>query len=136
MALSQDRNTPNLPRGFRVVPVAANTKIFAGSLVAINASNYAVPGSVSTTLKGLGRAECFADNSAGAAGDISVEVRPGIFKFKNSASADAISRKDIGKTCFIVDDETVALTNGTNTRSEAGRIYDVDSDGGVWVDFY
>ena len=29
--------------------------------------------------------------------------------------------------------EKQAKTNGTNTRSKAGKIYDVDADGGVWV---
>ena len=41
---------------------------------------------------------------------------------------------DIGKDCFIVDDQTVAKTNGANTRSRAGKVFDVDADG-VWVDF-
>jgi len=38
----------------------------------------------------------------------------------------------LGKTCYIVDDETVAKTNGTNTRSAAGTVVGVESDG-VWV---
>jgi len=32
-----------------------------------------------------------------------------------------------------VDDNTVALTSAVNTRSRAGRIYQVDADGSVWV---
>jgi hypothetical protein len=51
----------------------------------------------------------------------------------NSSDADAISTANIGADCYIVDDQTVALTNGTNTRSVAGKIFDVDS-AGVWVD--
>lgn len=39
---------------------------------------------------------------------------------------------DIGSDCYIVDDQTVAKTNGTNTRSVAGKIMDVDAQG-VWV---
>ena len=31
-------------------------------------------------------------------------------------------------------DQTVAKTNGGNTRSRAGKVFDVDADG-VWVDF-
>ena len=34
--------------------------------------------------------------------------------------------------CYVVDDETVAKTNGTNTRSRAGVVVDVDAQG-VWV---
>ena len=32
-----------------------------------------------------------------------------------------------------MDDNTVALTSAVNTRSRAGRIYQVDADGSVWV---
>ncbi len=36
---------------------------------------------------------------------------------------------DIGKLCFIVDDCTVAKTNGSATRSRAGTVEDVDASG-------
>lgn len=134
-ALTQDRNT--LRRDGRQIepPVAAATKIFGGSIVCINtATGYAVPGSTSTTLKAAGVAEDRADNSAGAAGDIRVRLRKGPHRFANSASADLITLADIGADCYIVDDQTVAKTSGTNTRSVAGKVFDVDADG-VWVDF-
>jgi hypothetical protein len=67
------------------------------------------------------------------AGATRVKVRRGCFKLNNSASADLIALKDVGQQCFIVDNDTVALTNGTNTRSVCGIIRDVDSTG-VWVD--
>ena len=51
----------------------------------------------------------------------------------NSAAGDAITRAEIGDVCYIVDDETVAKTNGTSTRSAAGTIRDVDAQG-VWVE--
>lgn len=133
-ALTQDRKTPMKAGDMLVLPVAASTKIFAGSLVAINASGYAVPGSTSTTLKGAGRAEQAVDNSGGSAGALTVEVRKGVFLFGNSASADLITIADIGNDCYIVDDQTVAKTNGSATRSVAGKIFDVDASG-VWVKF-
>jgi hypothetical protein len=34
----------------------------------------------------------------------------------------------------VVDDQTVAKTNGSSSRSVAGIIRDVDADG-VWVEF-
>jgi hypothetical protein len=37
-----------------------------------------------------------------------------------------------GNDCYLVDDQTVAKTSATNTRSVAGKIVDVDSQG-VWV---
>ena len=41
---------------------------------------------------------------------------------------------DVGKPCFIVDDHTVAKTDGTGTRSIAGFIEQVD-DQSVWLRF-
>ena len=73
-----------------------------------------------------------ANNGSGSAGDINVETERGVFRFENSASADAITRAEIGDTAYIVDDQTVAKTNGSSTRSAAGTIVDVDAQG-VWV---
>lgn len=132
MALTADRNTPMMAGEMISVPVAASTKIYAGSLVAASATGYATPGAVATTLTALGRAEEYVDNSAGAAGAKRVVIRRrACFKFKNHA-ADLVVQADLGKTCYIVDDETVAKTNGTNTRSAAGTVLGVETDG-VWV---
>ena len=131
-ALTQDRNTPRRVGEIFNAPVAATTKIYAGSLVCLNASGYAVPGSVATTLVPVGRATAQVDNSSGSNGDMAIEIERGIFRFGNSASSDLIARTEIGSVAYIVDDQTVAKTNGTNTRSRAGFIVDVDSDG-VWI---
>ena len=45
----------------------------------------------------------------------------------------SVVQADLGKTCYIVDDETVAKTDGTATRSAAGKVVGLDSDG-VWVE--
>lgn len=132
MALSAPRNTLTKGRDLLVAPVAAATVIHAGALVALNASGLAVPGSVAATLTAAGRAEESADNSAGAASAISVTVRRGVFLFKNHG-ADPVVQADVLKDCFIVDDETVAKTNGTNTRSKAGKVVEVETTG-VWVE--
>lgn len=138
MALTADRDTKRRDGNEFDLPVLGATKIYAGALVAIIASstgaNYAKPGATATNLRGIGVAKELADNSAGADGAINVKVRRGTFLFKNSSAGDAIARADIGADCYIVDDETVAKTNGTNTRSVAGKIRDVDSSG-VWVEF-
>lgn len=114
--------------------VAATKKIFEGSLVCLSATGFATPGAVATTLKADGVALTTVDNTSGADGAVSVEVRKGTYRFANSAADDAITRADIGNNCFVVDDQTVAKTNGTNTRSVAGLIVDVDAQG-VWVKF-
>jgi hypothetical protein len=134
VALTTDRSTPRRDGTNYSDPVAAGKKLFAGALVCLDAAGNATPGVTAVGLKGVGRARVLADNSAGAAGAISVETETGIFRFANSAAADLIIRTDIGATCFVVDDQTVAKTNGGATRSTAGIIADVDAQG-VWVRF-
>ena len=128
-ALVQDRQTPQRPGTEFNRPVAASTKIHAGSLVALNASGYLVPGSVSTTLTVQGRAEEAVDNSAGGNGDATCQVRRGTFRYENDGT---VALADIGKTAYIVDDQTVADNDGSSARSAAGVIEDLDADG-VWV---
>ncbi|SOD42323.1 hypothetical protein [Nitrosovibrio sp. Nv4] len=130
-ALAADRNTPMKDGELISVSVAAAVKIYAGSLVAVNASGYATPGALAATLTYLGRAEEQVDNT-GADGAKSVLVRVGkTFKWLNHG-ADPVVQADLGKPCYIVDDQTVAKTNGNGTRSAAGTVIAIDSDG-VWV---
>lgn len=131
MALTRDRNTPEREARLTPHPVAATKKIYAGSLVVLNAAGYAEPGSTATTLTAVGRAEAQVDNSAGANGAKTITVRRGVFCFANAA--DAVTRAEIGKSCYVVDDYSVAKTDGTGTRSVAGKVIDLTSEG-VWVE--
>lgn len=132
MALTADRNTPLKDVDLIAVPVAANVKIFAGSLVAASVLGLATPGAVSSSLTYLGRAEAMVDNTGGAASAKTVMVRRNkAFKFGNAA-ADAVTQAALGKPCYIYDDYQVALTNGNGTRSVAGIVLGVEADG-VWI---
>lgn len=128
-ALTKDRDTARRQGEDFQHPVAAAKKIFAGSIVMLNATGYATPGAVATTLKPAGVAQEQVDNSAGADGDVNVNVRKGVFRFANDGT---VARADIGGTAYVVDDQTVADNDGTGTRSALGEIVDVDSVG-VWV---
>jgi hypothetical protein len=99
-----------------------------------NATGYLTKGQTALNLVGVGRAE---QNVLGGTnpGDVTLNVREGIFMFANSASADQITIADIGKVAYCVDDQTVAKTNGTNTRSPAGIVHAIDTTGAVWVRF-
>lgn len=133
-ALTADRLTPRRD-GKRVsLPVAASTRLYAGSLVCLNATGYATKGAISTTLKAVGVAVEAADNSGGANGAINVEVERGTWRFGNSSGGDLIALADVGSVCYVVDDQTVAKTHNGNTRSVAGTVRDVDA-AGVWVEF-
>jgi hypothetical protein len=133
VALTAERDTVQRSGAVFSRGVAANAVIYAGALVALNASGFLVPGTAATTLKADGKA---AETVRGTAvnGEVTCQVERGVFRFANSAAGDAITRADIGNDCFIVDDDQVARTNGSGTRSIAGRIEDVDAQG-VWVRF-
>jgi len=131
VALTTERNTRLRIGDLRREPVAATIKIWGGSLVMRNAAGFLTKGATATGCVGVGRAEATVDNT-GAAGALSLDYRIGIFLFANSAAGDLITVADIGKPCFIVDDQTVAKTDGTATRSRAGIVDGVDTTG-VWV---
>lgn len=133
MALTSDRNTPYKDGELLPVPVAAGAECFAGGIAVADANGYAAPGSTATGLTYLGRFDEYVDNTGGADGDKTVNVRRGkAFRWSNSGS-DPVAQANFGQTCYIEDDETVAATDGTGTRSAAGIVVGVDSDG-VWVE--
>lgn len=130
-ALTEERkSTAEKKDGLRRFDMAV-AKAFKGGLTVLDASGNAKPGETATGLTAVGRAEETVDNSGGAAGDKKIDVKAGIFPWANSG-ADPIDKSHIEGTAYIVDDQTVAATDGTSTRSAAGRIVDVDDDG-VWV---
>ena len=130
-ALTAERNTPRRSGDRISLGIAANKKIYAGSLVARDASGYATPGATAADILGVGRAKETVDNTGGAAGALRVEIEKGVFQFANSAGGP-ITIADIGNTCYIEDDQTVSKTDVS--QSVAGTIEDVDANG-VWVRF-
>lgn len=131
-AAIQARDTSDREGLLVTVPVKANTKIFQGTLV-VSDAGFAAPGRTALNLLVIGRAESTVDNTGGAAGAVSVQVRRGTFKFDNDG-ADLVAQANFFADGFITDDQTVCKTNGGGTKSRAGRILGVDLDGGVWVD--
>jgi len=131
-ALTADRNTPELEPGEREGVLGASQAIFAGSILMRNASGHLIKGATATGSRGVGRAE--KRGASTTAGVTAQRYRPGIFRFANSTAGDLIATADIGAACYIVDDQTVAKTDGTGTRSPAGIIDGVDAQG-VWVRF-
>lgn len=132
-AASKDRNTPRRIAERFSAPVAAAKKIYAGTLVALNAAGNAVPGATALNLTALGMALHQVDNTTGDDGDQTIEVQAGAnaYRFANDGT---VTRADIGATAYIVDDQTVANADGGGTRSAAGTIVDLDADG-VWIQF-
>lgn len=130
MATSGERNTPQRAGDFYSYDLAVDAKINKGAIVCLEAG-LAKAGFVAAGLIVRGIA---AESVDYAAGDRQVQVRRGVFRFKNSAAADEIVAADIGRDCYLVDDETVAKTHATNTRSVAGKVQDVEG-ANVWIEF-
>lgn len=129
--LNSARSTPERAGDILSFPVAASVKPIQGGL-AVLAAGYVKPGVAATGLIAVGRFEQTVDNGSGSAGAKTALVRPGIFKFDNSADADLIAQAEVGTTCYVVDDHTVAKTDGSGGRSAAGKVVAVETDG-VWV---
>jgi hypothetical protein len=107
---------------------AASTTFYKGSLVMFDQSAGTVQkATASTDSIALGR--CEEDYTTNASETKVLDIRCGIFEFENSSAGDAIANDDAGKLCYMVDDQTVALTDGTGTRSVAGRVVKVVSTG-------
>jgi hypothetical protein len=111
--------------GLQGYSVKASTKILKGAIVVKDATGYALSGATATGLIALGVARETADNTSGSNGDKIVTCDVGEFEFANSAAGDAITLADIGADAYIVDNQTVAKTDGTGTRSRAGKIINV-----------
>ncbi|OCJ24600.1 hypothetical protein [Serratia sp. 14-2641] len=122
-----DRNTLRRDGLLFPVPMAANTEIFGGHIVCVNAAGYAVPGA--NGLTPLGVSDGYTDNSAGNAGDEVVLVSRGrSFNFANSTS-DPVTQVMVGQSCYIADSTTVQKTAA---GTALGTVLGVDVDG-VWV---
>lgn len=131
MPLTADRNTPYKQTDLVVIGVGAGVRIFAGSLIALSATGFAIPGKTATGLTYAGRAEESVDNTVGADGAVSVTVyRNHAFKWANDGT---VTQARMLKPAYIVDDATVSATDGTGTRSAAGLVVGIDSDG-VWIE--
>lgn len=127
MALTSGRNTVEISDGkILILPVKANTKIYEGSIVMVDAG-FAVQGKKAVDLIAAGRAEEFIDNTGagGINGAKSIKVRRGVFKYSNDTT-NPVTEADILKECYVLDDETVTmLSTGT---SKAGKVLGLDND--------
>lgn len=130
-ALSTDRNTPRKGILRQVAyPVKASTVIYGGSIVAIDATGYAVPAADAANLKVVGVADERADNSAGASGAIDCKVIHGTFKVANNGT-NPVVQATVGAAPQIADDQTVRASGATNANT-AGIVDRLEADG-VWI---
>lgn len=100
---------------------AEGAVIYTGAITALNADGKAVPASDSASLAVAGICQ-------GRAEDGSVIIRSGVFLLDNGTGSDALTAADIGKIVYVIDDQTVGKTGGTN-KVAAGILRAVDSAG-------
>jgi hypothetical protein len=112
-------------------PVAAATKIFAGSLVCVNAEGLAVPAADTSGYTFVGVAQEQVDNNSGSAGDKVVRVRrTGVFEFDAANLAQAM----VGQPMFAVDDQTFADAAGATNDVKVGVLVKYVSVSKGWID--
>ncbi len=135
-ALTGDRPLVKRHFGDRNFPVAGNVCLYENAMVALTTGGLLRPAGLAGTDVVVGVAKRRYDNRGGAPNAISAEVESdSVRPMFNSAGGDTITLTDIGKPCYAVDDQTVALTDGGGgARAQAGIIHQV-TEAGVWVRF-
>jgi len=130
-ALTRDRAT-SYREGIEVeFPVAAATKIYAGSMVCVNAAGFAVPAADTSGYRFAGVALEQVDNTAGADGVKMIRLRrTGVFEF----DAAALSQAKVGNAMYSVDDQTFADTTGVTNHIEVGVLVKYVSATKGWID--
>ncbi len=128
-ALTNSRNTPEMADGGRMqaYPVEANTTIYLGGIVALNANGNAVPATSVAGLRIVGRAERVHDgipgqnavNNPGAAGAISLVCRRGVFMY--AVNDGTIGAAQVGQIAYAVDDNSVSASDGSGATAVAAQ---------------
>lgn len=128
-------NTPSRSGMKSSFGVYTNTIIYAGTIVALNSSGYAVPAADASGYVVVGRASKTIDNrtnaeGAGDSGALTIEVERGVFGW----TGNGISDTTIGSCAYVLNDNTV--TNGSGTYAIIVGIVVDYSDGYAWVDTF
>lgn len=106
-------------------PVAANTTVYHGDIVGVNASGYL---STSPTYI-LGTA--METVSVVSAGEKKCRVGMGLFGYTNGTAGDALGAGDIGDTVYLISGNTVGKTDGGTGRLPVGKLVNVDDGGAI-----
>jgi len=135
--LTAPRDTPSRTGQKINVGVFTNTIIYAGSMVGMNASGYAIPATTAANCRVIGRAAKTVDNrvnasGAGTSGILKIDVEVGVFGWDSADTS--ISDASIGSLTYVWNDH--AVTNGAGVNSIiAGVIRDYDAQY-IWVDTF
>ena len=130
--LTESRDAKRLIGDEQADGVLTAVTIYKGSMVFLTAAGYATPtAAAGLALRGI--AQEYVAN-AGASGSVKVKSMAGVFEFANSATTDEITIADVEKLCYVVDNQTVAKTDGGNSRAVAGIVKSLSPGGRVRVE--
>ena len=108
------------------VPAQANTHVYQGSLLEIDATGHVAPATKAADKNYYGVAVSECDNNPGAAGARSMTVRRrGAVRLAKTGAAAR------GQIAYVEDDQTITTTS--TGASPLGIVVDVEGDD-VWVD--
>lgn len=132
-ATTQDRKTRELVTARELHwhhPVDGGSTIRKGVIVCLDSSGNLVEGAATSTFVTAGVSLEAKDNATGSNGDLTCKVGEGIYgPFASAGGGDAIAADDVGKACFVEDNQTLALTSNAGARPFGGIIRKVDSLG-------
>ncbi len=115
--LAEDRKSIRKDGTLFSHPVAASTTLYAGALVNLDSTGYAIPSADDATHTFAGKADAQADNSSGADGDERVEGhREGVFEY----SATGMTQSNVNDDAYVVDDNTIGLGIAAQPTSVTG----------------
>ena len=113
------------------VALGASKVVYAGGVVVTDtATGYGCAGKTATGLVARGIAQQTVDNSSGAAGAAAADVdnRPA---WLDILGTDLVTQANVDQTVYLVDDHTIAATDGGGTRSIAGILREVGTLGAL-----
>ncbi len=134
MALSAKRALRPVKFESKDLPASAAT-YYQGGLVGWDTSvGRVIKGATSTTFLPIGTV--VEDTVISSNGDLlSVKLfREATAIWMRNLVGDPVVAATRGGLCYVEDDDTVRLTDATNTKSVCGRVWDVDATKGVLVE--
>lgn len=127
MAMTSDSPLIEVQGKFNTLPLAA-VLVYAGAALTLNASGYATNGTAGQRF--VGHSYSRVDNSAGSAGDLTVDVYTGTYRGVVTLTGVAIT--DVGKDVYLSDENTYTLTP---TLTRVGKVVRYDSANTAEVEF-
>lgn len=122
-------------QGFTLPPIALAAVIaHEGHLMAVatDGTGVAEPAEIAANRKILGVNKTTVDNSAGSAGDKTVEIETDCYRSFDMKSGDTFDNGDIGAIAYVHGSFTVKKTAGSNPIN-AGEVRGIAPDGRVIV---